>query len=334
MSNEIDVNDIVSLLDPATEIGNEIFSGNGMFADEEGYKAPSQNGGIYDDIDGLEMPPYFDEDSGETKSTEFEDLREDWDVNDNVDDLTANYEDNEDGATNLDSDFYKIGEERVEREKLERAYKALSDLEARESMLQDHVHELGETQAELDKFHDLAVLQLDEDIYAYRTALESGRLNPTDYQEYSLALKQLERNKSVIENKYQENTKRLEADKHRADKIRFRDTVNILKHKQGWIDNDFNEVVQLVNENGIKLKLGDMSPALFIALRKAILFDKNSNNNKQKHETRVQKAVAGKAVRETKVPVANRDSERKSKAQRAIAEGKMGYRDMFEFIED
>ncbi|MFS3743123.1 hypothetical protein ACK6T8_25180, partial [Klebsiella pneumoniae] len=55
MSNEIDVNDIVPLLDPATEIGDEIFRGNGMFADEEGYKAPSQNGGIYDDIDGLEI---------------------------------------------------------------------------------------------------------------------------------------------------------------------------------------------------------------------------------------------------------------------------------------
>lgn len=331
MNNEIDVNDIVSLLDPATEIGNEIFSGNGMFADEEGYKAPSQNGGIYDDIDGLEMPEYFDEYTGETKSTEMEDLSDEWDVNDNVEDLTANYEDN---ADTLDSSFYNIGDERVEREKLEIAYKAYSDMEARQTMLQDHVHELGTTQAELDKFHDLAVLQLDEDIYSYRTALESGRLNPTDYQEYSIALKQLERNKSVIENKYQENTKRLEADKARAEKIRFRDTVMTLKHKQGWTDSDFNEVTQFVNNSGINLKLGDMSPVLFTALRKAVLFDKNTTTNKQKHETRVQKAVSGKAVRETKAPVANNDAKRKANALRAIHNGDMPFKDAFQFIED
>ncbi|GKJ85670.1 TPA: hypothetical protein ACN7B3_005232 [Klebsiella pneumoniae] len=331
MSNEIDVNDIVPLLDPATEIGDEIFRGNGMFADEEGYKAPSQNGGIYDDIDGLEMPEYFDEDTGETKSTELEDLSNEWDENDNVEDLTANYEDD---ADNLDSAFYKIGEERVEREKLEVAYKAFSDMEARQTMLQDHVHELGETQAELDKFHDLAVLQLDEDIYSYRTALESGRLNPTDYQEYSMALKQLERNKSVIENKYQENTKRLEADKARAEKIRFRDTVMTLKHKQGWTDSDFNEVTQFVNNSGINLKISDISPVLFTALRKAVLFDKNTTANKQKHETRVQKAVAGKPVRETKTPVPNTDAKRKANALRAISNGDMSFKDAFKYIED
>lgn len=338
---DIDVNDLyTAMYDPVDEIGAAIFGkdGSGRFSDEEGYVPPSTNGGIRDDIDGLDMPLYFDEDSGEERVTEFEDLSNEWDKieddNADVSDLTKNYGDSEDGVQEFNGDFLKIGENQFEREVVENAVMAYSDMEARQNQLLEHIDGLDKTQADLDEFYGIAVLDMDENIFAYQQALDSGRLSPTQYQEYSLALKQLERNKAVITDKYKANLRNIEADKARAEKIAFKDTVNTLKFKHKWQDKDFNDAMGYINSNGIRVKMADVSPELFMTIRKAMMFDRKDGEYKKEAQTRVQKAVSGKPVRETKVPSRNYESDLRAKAARALAEGRLDQEDMFKFLVD
>ena len=327
---DIDVNDIYTELDrnPAKTMGEAIFGNGGKFADEDGFDPNAMNGGIRDDVDGLESPKYNE---NNYDSELFNEDDADVDYNSDITDLTTDY-DNEDGAS-LDADFYNFDGERVEKEVVETAVRSFRDMDARNEQLQQHIEELHATQEGLDEFYGIASLQLDEDMFAYQNALDSGRLTPVQYQEYSLALKQLERNKQVLTNKYHENLKRNEEDTARAQRIAFKDTVTTLKYQHKWQDSDFNDVTNFVTENGIKLKLGDISPALFIALRKSILFDRKANETKKQTESRVQKAMTGRPVRETKVP--NRDgSDKRAAALRAAKEDKLSQKDMFQFLTD
>lgn len=315
------------------EIWNAINSeGSASFSDD--VKPNKADGGVVYDADDLSLPDFYNDD-GELVTPDFDQIvDEEWDVNEDVSDLNKDWNE-EDNAASLDASFYNIGEERVERETIERAYRAYSDFNARSAQLEEHIVELQETQRGLDEFHDIAVLQIDEDIAAYTNALESGRLNPSQFQEYSIAVKQLKQNKNVIQNKYNENLQRIEADKVRAEKLAFKDTVITLKHQKGWTNDDFNDVVKFVNDNGIKVNLRDMTPSLFIALQKSIRYDRSQSQSKEKLETKVQKAVAGKPVREGKrVDTASINEAKRAAAKRAAEAGTLPTSNMFEFLVD
>lgn len=319
---EMDVNDLWNAMQD-----------EGGFADDV---APEKsNGGVRDDTDGLEMPTYNQYDENDnyigTGEIEFNDL-DDFDA-DNASDLVNGIEQGE--AAELSADYYQIGDERIDRETVERSVRAYNDFNQREAMITSHMEELQETQQKLNEMHDIAHLQIDEDIYAYRSALESGNLDPATYKEYSIALKQLLRNKDVIQAKYDENYKRLEADKARAAKIAFRDTVIELKHKQGWRDSDFNDVVSFVTTNSIPLTIDKMSPSLFIALQKAIKYDRSQSTTKEKIESRTQKAIAGKPTRSGRtIETGDAMKAKRSAVEKKLAAGLADKNDMYDFLID
>ncbi|SXD86828.1 hypothetical protein [Klebsiella quasivariicola] len=318
---EMDVNDLW------TQMQDE-----GGFADD--VTPEKSNGGIRDDADDLEMPAYdhFNED-GDFEGNSPIELIDDEYSNENASDLINSIEQGD--AAELSADFYQIGDERIDRETVERSVRAYNDFNQREAMITSHMEELQETQQKLNEMHDIAHLQIDEDIYAYRSALESGNLDPATYKEYSITLKQLLRNKDIIQAKYDENYKRLEADKARAAKIAFRDTVIELKHKQGWKDNDFNDVVNFVSTNSIPLTIDKMSPSLFIALQKAIKYDRSQNTTKEKLETRTQKAIAGKPTRSGRtVETADAQKAKRAAVERKVAAGLAKQDDIYDFLID
>lgn len=304
MDNEISVADFAS-----------IFDEGGVFADETPVEKESN------ELEGLT----FKDDYGNELETD--DLYQ----VDALDDESMPIDDLIEQTTQL-GNVVNIGGTTYQREEVEKAVAMHSKIEMFASEVDAHFAELEDYEHNMNELYSISRGQVDEYISYYENIMNNERITP---QERVDALKELQNYKGQLaqmEMQYKKTFAQNQAAKERAEKLKGRAVANQLIAK-GWKQKDFEVLSGYLSANNLSIPLGQANDALFIAIRKAAMFDEKESKIKDELHNTTQRALAGKPARASKNITP--EAERRNARAKALAEaGDLSPEQMFNFIKD
>lgn len=304
MDNEMSVEDFAS-----------IFDNGGVFADE----VPAEK--TENELEGLT----FKDDYGNELQTD--DLYQ----VDALDDESLPIDDLIEQTTQLGS-VVNIGGVQYQREEVEKAVAMHNDVQTLADNLNSHMEELEDYEHNMNELYSVSRGQIDEYISYYESIVNNERVLP---QERVDALKELQNYKGQLaqmEMQYKKTFEANQAAKERAEKLKGQAVANQLKAK-GWKQKDFEMLGNYMSTNNLTIPFAQANDALFIALRKAAMFDEKENKAKDEISNTVGRAIAGKPARASKNITP--EAERRNARARALAEaGELNKDDMWKFIKD
>lgn len=304
MDNEISVADFASIFD----IG-------GVFADEAPVEKESN------ELEGLT----FKDDYGNELQTD--DLYQ-VDALDNdslpIDDLIE--------QTSQLGNIVSIGGVQYQKEEVEKAVAMHSKIEMFASEVDAHFAELEDYEHNMNELYSVSRGQVDEYISYYENIMNNERVSP---QERVEALKELQNYKGQLaqmEMQYKKTFEANQAAKERAEALKGKAVANQLMAK-GWKQKDFEMLGKFMSNNNIVIPFGQANDSLFMALRKAAMFDEKESKIQDELHNTTQRALAGKPARASKNITP--EAERRNARAKALAEsGDLSPEQMFSFIKD
>lgn len=304
MDNEISVADFAS-----------IFDEGGVFADEAPVEKESN------ELEGLT----FKDDYGNELETD--DLYQ----VDAIDDDSLPIDDLIEQTSQL-GNIVSIGGVQYQKEEVEKAVSMHSKIEMFASEVDAHFAELEDYEHNMNELYSVSRGQVDEYISYYENIMNNERVSP---QERVEALKELQNYKGQLaqmEMQYKKTFEANQAAKERAEALKGKAVANQLMSK-GWKQKDFETLGKFMSSNNIVIPFGQANDALFIALRKAAMFDEKESKAKDELSNTVGRAIAGKPARASKNITP--EAERRNARAKALAEaGDLSPEQMFSFIKD
>lgn len=304
MDNEISVADFAS-----------IFDNGGVFADE----VPAEK--TENELEGLT----FKDDYGNELQTD--DLYQ----VDALDDESLPIDDLIEQTTQLGS-VVNIGGVQYQREDVEKAVAMHSKIEMFASEVDAHFAELEDYEHNMNELYSIARDEADEYINYYQAILDNPKMSEDKRLEAYNEVNKYKGQLAQLKLQYSKVQASNQAAKERAEALKGKAVANQLMAK-GWKQKDFETLGKFMSSNNIVIPFGQANDALFIALRKAAMFDEKENKAKDELSNTVGRAIAGKPARASKNITP--EAERRNARARALAEaGELNKDDMWKFIKD
>ncbi|WP_193127360.1 hypothetical protein [Klebsiella aerogenes] len=304
MDNEISVADFAS-----------IFDEGGVFADETPVEKESN------ELEGLT----FKDDYGNELETD--DLYQ----VDALDDESMPIDNLIEQATQL-GNVVNIGGVQYQKEDVEKAVEMHSKIEMFASEVDAHFAELEDYEHNMNELYSISRGQIDEYIIYYENILNNERISPQDRVDAHKQLQDYKGQLAQMEMQYKKTFAQNQAAKERAEKLKGRAVANQLIAK-GWKQKDFEMLSGYLSANNLSIPFGQANDALFIAIRKAAMFDEKESKAKDELSNTVGRAIAGKPARASKNITP--EAERRNARAKALAEaGDLSPEQMFNFIKD
>ncbi|HBV5677815.1 TPA: hypothetical protein MD163_004955, partial [Klebsiella aerogenes] len=292
-----------------------IFDEGGVFADETPVEKESN------ELEGLT----FKDDYGNELETD--DLYQ----VDALDDESMPIDDLIEQTTQL-GNVVNIGGTTYQREEVEKAVAMHSKIEMFASEVDAHFAELEDYEHNMNELYSIARDEANEYINYYQAILDNPKMTEDKRVEAYNEVKKYEGQLAQLKLQYSKVQEANQAAKERAEKLKGRAVANQLIAK-GWKQKDFEMLSGYLSANNLSIPFGQANDALFIAIRKAAMFDEKESKAKDELSNTVGRAIAGKPARASKNITP--EAERRNARAKALAEaGDLSPEQMFNFIKD
>lgn len=227
-------------------------------------------------------------------------------------------------------DFVSIGGANYEREHVERAVEAYAGVKAWSEDVNAHFEELDAFEMQLNQLEGIAHAELNSYISQLEDVINNERVDPVQRMEAYKEMQKYQRQQAEFNKGYTESYNALQARKQNAERLKGKAVTNELV-SIGWKEKDFITASQFMRENNIVIPAISASKELMIALKKAAMFDAKQKGVEAESISSVQRAITGAPARKSNV-ITPDDVRMKARARKALDEGKIGTREMFDFL--
>lgn len=228
------------------------------------------------------------------------------------------------------ADFVSIAGANYEREHVERAVEAYAGVKAWSDDVNAHFEELDAFEMKLNQLEGIAHAELNSYISQLEDVINNERVDPVQRMEAYKEMQKYQRQQAEFNAGYSESYNALQARKQNAERLKGKAVTNELV-SIGWKEKDFVTASQFMRENNIVIPAISASKELMIALKKAAMFDAKQKGLETDSASSVQRAITGAPARKSNV-ITPEDTRLKARARKALDDGKLGTKEMFDFL--
>lgn len=320
VDNAVNTSDFYNMIGGEDKAFNDIFANGGSFADE----APKENKA--EDISDIFEGNAFDTvENDEYKQALAEGS------------LPLNLEDIPDVESAVDlmhgevlADYVSIGGNNYDREHVEHAVEAYAGIKSWSEDVNAHFEELDAFEMQLNQLEGIAHAELNSYISQLEDVINNERVNPVQRMEAYKEMQKYQKQQAEFNKGYSESFNALQARKQNAERLKGKAVTNELI-SIGWKEKDFITASQFMQANNIVIPAISASKELMIALKKAAMFDAKQKGLETDSASSVQRAITGAPARKSNA-ITPEDVRTKARVRKALEDGKIGTKEMFDFL--
>lgn len=324
VNNEIDTKDLANFLAIDDEYKGVVES-----------SSDGVNGGYVNDLDDSYVGFTTDED-GNRKELSADEMAAELfaaqGLNEDGEDAIDQTDLIEEGGT-LDPDYYyEIAGKQLAVDEIENAVKALEATTQFDEQREKFRSGMSELQNFIERSEFIRMGEFDASIAHWSEQMDNAK----GRGEWELAKQNwqvAQSRKQAAEVEFEKYKQRIEAGRAEQEALEATQVVNELAYRHGWNQQDYQEVVEYLNENKINVKPQQLSAQLMIALKKAAAFD-NGRKSKEIDLDKKVKSLVGRPVSSSDIDEVTKRDTRKQKAKIRAERGELSPSEMFAFLDD